>query len=196
MMTMSFFRLFISFFTVTDLCCIYLIQVTKNRFDGVLGRVPLEFVRESLSMSGFGKQIQPNKTFHLDKRRPDKLKATRLAADVDVVKFSAPKIFGSNKVFNKNTVLPTPTNVDNGASTTEIHDKLIVEQEQELNNAAKMADKANDTLLNNEKKETVQKTVKKILSGTRLLTKAVPRNNFNRSESSQVNRKPNTTKIY
>ena len=181
-----------------------LIQVTKNRFDGVLGRVPLEFVRESLSMSGFGRQIQPSKIFNIEKRRPENLKATRLAADVDVVKFSAPKIFGSNKVFNKNTLLPTPTSVerldnitvDNGKSTTVTHDKLSAEQEQKLNNAAKMADEANDGLLNNEKKETVQKTVKKILSGTRLFTKAVPRNSYNRSESSQVNRKLNTTKLY
>ena len=144
-------------------------------------------------MSGFGKQLQPNKTFNFEKRRPEKLKATRLADNVDVVKFSAPQIIGSNKMYNRNTVLPKPTdkervddiaNHDNTTSTSNTQDRASSER-------------GSTDRISDEKKETVQKTVKKILSGTRLFTKAVnsPRNNYSRTESSQVNRKPNNKKL-
>jgi len=178
------------------------LQVTKNRFDGVLGRVPLDFVRESLSMSGFGRELQPNKTVNFDKRHSETLKPTRLSADVDVVKFSAPKMFGSNKIVNRNTVLPNPSsnkerlddlaNHGNTASTTATQNKGSSVQGRQQNNAVKTADEQT-VRMSNEKKETVQRTVKRILSGTSLFTKAVktPRNSYSRTESSQVNRKQN-----
>lgn len=166
-------------------------QVTKNRFDGVLGRVPLEFVRESLSMSGFGKQLPPNKTFNVDKRSPEKLKATRLAANLDVVKFSAPQIIGSNKMYNRSTVLPKPTD-------EERRDDIANHNTTSTSNTQDRASSEHGPIdrISDEKKETVQRTVKKILSGTRLFTKAVnsPRNYYSRTEGSQVNRKPSNKK--
>lgn len=178
-------------------------QVTKNRFDGVLGRIPLEFVRESLSMSGYGKTPQPKKpTVKLDRpTRPDKLKVTRLGADVDIVKFSAPKMFGTNKNIHRKAILPaakpTSTNIDGqtlGAVTQDAKDNT--EQENELNNAFQ---ERNNTphVMSAEKKENVQKTVKKILSGTRLFTKAVNASRIGngRPERDQVIRKPHNEKL-
>ena len=119
-------------------------------------------------MSGYGKQIPPNRTVSWAKRRPEKLKATRLAGDVDVVKFSAPKIIPPNKVVERNLVLPQGAHVDNVTG-------------EGANETAAISNQPGNSLLDGEKKETVQRTVKKILSGTRLFTKAVPRNNYNRS---------------
>ena len=175
--------------------------MTKNRFDGVLGRVPLDFVRESLSMSGYGKQILPNRTLSVAKRRPEKLKATRLAGDVDVVKFSAPKIIPPNKVVERNLVLPQAAHVDNvtrsnTTSTTVVNNELVDIEKQGANDAAAISNQPGNSLLDGEKKETVQRTVKKILSGTRLFTKAVPRNNYNRSGlTAQGNRPANLPKL-
>lgn len=175
---------------------VYFLQVTKNRFDGVLGRIPLEFVRESLSMSGYGKSPQAKKpAVKLDKGRPEKLKVTRLGTDVDIVKFSAPKMFGTNKSVQTKAVLPaaksTSTNSDGPSLGIVRHDtKGNTEQENELNNALEGKDNTPD-VMSAEKKENVQKTVKRILSGTRLLTKAVnaPRIG-NRLERGQIIRKP------
>ena len=153
-------------------------------------------------MSGFGREPQPNKTINFDKRHSEKFKPTRLAADVDVVKFSAPKMFGSNKIVNRKTVLPNLSSnkerlddlADHGntASTTATQNKVSSVQERQKDNAVKTEDEQT-VRISNEKKETVQRTVKRILSGTRLFTKAVntPRNNYSRTESSQVNRKQN-----
>lgn len=167
--------------------------MTKNRFDGVLGRVPLDFVKESLSMSGFGKVLQPNKPFNVEKRRPEKLRATRLAADVDVVKFSAPKMIGSYRTVNKNTAILQPyLNKQSLGDRTNNEDKVSnpvtaqlgvkPEEERELDNAKKVAQNSVDKM-SNERKENVQRTVKRILSGTRLITKAVstPRNSYSRA---------------
>ena len=168
-------------------------QVTKNRFDGVLGRVPLDFVRESLSMSGFGRVLQPKKTSNFDNRRPEKLKATRLSGDVDVVRFSAPKMLGANKAVNKNTVISQPSpkkervediaDHNNVSSTTVTQHEESNERERGLKNTENMAGGSADGM-STEKKETVQRTVKKILSGTRLFTKAVnaPRNSNSRTD--------------
>ena len=177
--------------------------MTKNRFDGVLGRVPLDFVRESLSMSGFGKVLQPNKSFSVEKRRPEKLRATRLAADVDVVKFSAPKMIGSNRTVNKNTAIPQPfldrqrlgdrTNNENEVSNPVTAQQGVkTEEDRELDNA-EVAQNSVDKL-SNEKKENVQRTVKRILSGTRLITKAVstPRNSYSRANG-LVDKEQNTS---
>ena len=177
-------------------------QVTKNRFDGVLGRVPLNFVRESLSMSGFGREIQPKKTSNVEKKRPEKLKATRLSGDVDVVRFSAPKMLGANKAVNKNTVMPKPSlkkervndveNHDNASSTTVTQHEVSNEQERGSNDTVKMAGEPADGM-SNEKKENVQRTVKKILSGTRLFTKAVnaPRNSHSRKTENKTQQRDN-----
>ena len=168
----------------------------------MLGRIPLDFVRESLSMSGFGREPQPNKTISSEKRGSEKFKATRLAADVDVVRFSAPRMFGSTKIVNRNTVPPIPSsnmerlddlaNQGNTASTTATQNKVSSVQERQQDSVVKTADEQT-VRISNEKKETVQRTVKRILSGTRLFTKAVntPRNSYSRTESSQVNRKQN-----
>ena len=175
--------------------------MTKNRFDGVLGRVPLDFVRESLSMSGYGKQIPPNRTLSLAKRRPEKLKATRLTGDVDVVKFSAPKIISPNKVVERNLVSPQAAHVDNvtrsnTTSTTVVDNELVDIEKEGANDAAAISNQPGNSLVDGEKKETVQRTVKKILSGTRLFTKAVPRNNYNRSGlTAQQNRPANLPKL-
>lgn len=66
-------------------------QVTKNRFDGVLGRVPLEFVRDSLCMSGFGKSrgSQPTAVPSFQKRDIPKHNVTRIVADDVNLKHSA-----------------------------------------------------------------------------------------------------------
>ena len=175
--------------------------MTKNRFDGVLGRVPLDFVRESLSMSGYGKQIPPNRTLSLSKRRPEKLKATRLAGDVDVVKFSAPKIIPRNKVVERNLVSRQAAHVgnvtrSNTTSTTVVNNELVDIEKEGVNDAAAISNQPGNSLLDGEKKETVQRTVKKILSGTRLFTKAVPRNHYNRSGlTAQGNRPANLPKL-
>lgn len=167
-------------------------QVTKNRFDGVLGRVPLNFVRESLSMSGFGKEPQPKKTSDVEKRRPEKLKVTRLSGDVDVVRFSAPKMLGANKAVNRNTVMPKPSPKKEGVDDVEKHGNAssttVTQQERGSNDKAKMAGEPADGM-SNEKKENVQRTVKKILSGTRLFTKAVnaPRNSHSRNDRQKQN---------
>ena len=174
-------------------------QVTKNRFDGVLGRVPLNFVRESLSMSGFGREIQPKKTSNVEKKRPEKLKATRLSGDVDVVRFSAPKMLGANKAVNKNTVMPKPSlikkervndveNHGNASSTTVTQHEVSNEQERGSNDTVKKVGEPADGM-SNEKKENVQRTVKKILSGTRLFTKAVnpPRSSYSRNDRQKQN---------
>lgn len=188
-------------------CCSCLFrQVTKNRFDGVLGRIPLEFVRESLSMSGYGKTPQPKKpAVKLDKPgRPDKLKVTRLGADVDIVKFSAPKMFGTNKNIHRKAILPaakpTSTNISNidgqtlGAVTQDAKDNT--EQENEINNALQERNNTHD-VMSAEKKENVQKTVKKILCGTRLFTKAVNASRIGngRPERDQVIIKPHNEKL-
>lgn len=175
--------------------------MTKNRFDGVLGRVPLDFVRESLSMSGYGKQIPPNRTLSLAKRRPEKLKATRLAGDVDVVKFSAPKIIPPNKVVERNLVSPQAAHADNvtrsnTTSTTVVNNEMVAIGKEGANDAAAISNQPGNSLVDGEKKETVQRTVKKILSGTRLFTKAVPRNSYNRSGlTAQGNRPANLPKL-
>ena len=168
-------------------------QVTKNRFDGVLGRVPLDFVRESLSMSGFGKTVQPKTpTLKLDKAHPHKLKVTRLGADADIAKFSAPKMVRTNKVVDRKAILRKPTSTDNTDGTKDDRQHSN-EQQNGLNNAPEKRDGAPD-MMSAEKKENVQKTVKKILSGTRLFTKAVngPRNSKGISEQDKVFRKPQT----
>ena len=175
---------------VTSLILFVCKQVTKNRFDGVLGRVPLDFVRESLSMSGFGKTAQPKKpTLKLDKARPQKLKVTRLGADVDITKFSAPKMLRTNKVVDRKSILPKTTSKDYSDGTKD--DPKNSNEENRLNNALEKRDSAPD-VMSAEKKENVQKTVKKILSGTRLFTKAVsgPRNSKGASEQDNVIRKP------
>lgn len=172
------------------------VQVTKNRFDGVLGRVPLDFVRESLSMSGFGKTVQPKKpTPKLDKAHPQKLKVTRLGADVDIGWFSAPKMLGTNRKVDRKAILPKPTSTDNTDGTKD-DPKEGNEQENGLNNAVEKSDNTPD-VMSAEKKENVQKTVKKILSGTRLFTKAVngPRNSKSISEQVKVIRKPQSREI-
>ena len=175
--------------------------MTKNRFDGVLGRVPLNFVRESLSMSGYGKQIPPNTTLNLARRRPEKLKATRLAGDVDVVKFSAPKIIPPNKVVERNLVSPQAAYVDNVTRgnttfTTVANNEVVAIEKEGANKAVATSSQPGNSLVDGEKKEAVQRTVKKILSGTRLFTKAVPRNNYNRSGlTAQGNRPANVPKL-
>lgn len=164
------------------------LQVTKNRFDGVLGRVPLDFVRESLSMSGFGKTQSSTNTTDRNRRLPEKLNATRVAADVNIVKFSAPRIVGAQKSIQRNGVSPRTV-----SSAIADENNLVVASDEVTRNAKykrKMNDESNHNdkvmeiektsdVISEEKKETVQKAVKKILIGTRLYTKAVnsPRNN-------------------
>lgn len=167
----------------------FLSQVTKNRFDGVLGRVPLEFVRESLSMSGFGKVLQPNKSLNFDRSRPAKFKPTRLTSDVEVVKFSAPKMIGSNKIISRNTATTQPSvekeNVESIANNCATNSTSHRQREKgsQMDSEGKMADHDIDAGISEEKKQSVQRTVKRILSGTRLITKAVngPRNNYFRA---------------
>lgn len=161
------------------------LQVTKNRFDGVLGRVPLEFVRESLSMSGFGKVLQSNKSMNFDRSRPAKFKPTRLTTDGGLVKFSAPKMIGSNKIISRNTATTQLSsekgNTDSIAHHYATNSSLDRQREKgsQMDGEGKMADHDIDAGISDEKKESVQRTVKRILSGTRLITKAVsgPRNN-------------------
>ena len=173
-------------------------QVTKNRFDGVLGRIPLDFVRESLSMSGFGKTAQLKKpTPKLDKAHPQKpLRITRLGADVDIAKFSAPKMVRTNIVVDRKSILPKPTSTDNSDSSTKDDPKDSNKQENGLNDVLEKRDSAPD-VISAEKKENVQKTVKKILSGTRLFTKAVngPRNSKGISEQDKAIRIPQSREI-
>ena len=172
-------------------------QVTKNRFDGVLGRVPLDFVRESLSMSGFGKAVQPKKTtLKLDKTHPQRLKVTRLGTDVDIAKFSAPKMVRTNKVVDRKSILPKPTLKENSDDTND-DPKDGNTLENGLNNDALEKKDSAPNVMSAEKKENVQKTVKKILSGTRLFTKAVngPRNSKSISEQDKVIRKPQSQEI-
>lgn len=172
------------------------LQVTKNRFDGVLGRVPLDFVRESLSMSGFGKTAQPKKpTLKLDKAHPQKLKITRLGAGVDISKFSAPKLLRTNKVVDRKSIPPQPASNDYSDGTKD-DPKYSNKEETGLNSAPEKRVSAPD-VISAEKKENVQKTVKKILSGTRLFTKAVngPRNSKGASEQDKVIRKPQNHEI-
>ena len=152
-------------------------------------------------MSGYGKQIPPNRTLSLAKRRPEKLKATRLTGDVDVVKFSAPKIISPNKVVERNLVSPQAAHVDNvtrsnTTSTTVVDNELVDIEKEGANDAAAISNQPGNSLVDGEKKEKVQRTVKKILSGTRLFTKAVPRNNYNRSGlTAQGNRPANLPKL-
>lgn len=152
-------------------------------------------------MSGYGKTAKPTKpAVKLDKPgRPEKLKVTRLGTDVDIVKFSAPKMLGTNQKFHRRAILPTtkPTstnisNTDGQTSGTVTRDtKDNTEQKNELNNAFQERDITPD-VMSAEKKENVQKTVKKILSGTRLFTKAVNASRIGngRPERDQVIRKP------
>ena len=156
--------------------------------------MPLDFVRESLSMSGFGKTAQPKRpTLKLDKAHPQKLKVTRLGADVDISKFSAPKMVRTNKVVDRKSILPKPYSKDSSDGTN-YDPKYSNKEENRLNIAPEARDSAPD-VMSAEKKENVQKTVKKILSGTRLFTKAVngPRNSNGASE--QDNRKPQSQGI-
>ena len=152
-------------------------------------------------MSGYGKQIPPNRTLSLAKRRPEKLMATRLAGDVDVVKFSAPKIIPPNRVEERNLVSPQAAHVDNvtrsnTTSTTVANNEMVAIGEEGANETAAILNQPGNSLLDGEKKETVQRTVKKILSGTRLFTKAVPRNSYNRSGlTAQGNRPANLPKL-
>ena len=152
-------------------------------------------------MSGYGKQIPPNRTLSLAKRRPEKLKATRLAGDVDVVKFSAPKIIPPNKGVERNLVSPQAAHVDNvtrsnTTSTTVVNNELVGIEKEGANDAEAISNQPGNGFLDGEKKETVQRTVKKILSGTRLFTKAVPPNNYNRSGlTAQQNRPANLPKL-
>lgn len=179
------------------------LQVTKNRFDGVLGRVPLDFAKDSLSMSGFGKVLQPNRPTNVDKSGNEKFKPTRLTADVSDVKFSAPRMFGSYKPFDKNARIPQPSTkkeifdnnatTDNPASSSDSKRQMESEIDGETTNNGKMANEF-DVGISQEKKENVQRTVKKILSGTRLITKAVsgPRSYNNIRAKSPTDRKQNT----
>ena len=148
-------------------------------------------------MSGFGKTAQPKKpTLKLDKARPQKLKVTRLGADVDITKFSAPKMLRTNKVVDRKSILPQPTSKDYSDGTKD-DTKYSNAQENRLNNELEKRDSAPD-VMSAEKKENVQKTVKKILSGTRLFTKAVkgPRNSKGASEQDNVIRKPQSHEIW
>lgn len=171
------------------------LQVTKNRFDGVLGRVPLDFVRESLSMSGFGKTFSSMNTSDRNGRLPEKLNATRVTADVNIVKFSAPRIIGAQRSAQQNgvsqkTVSSTPAkeNKDVVASdevTRNVNYISKINGESNHNDTVMESDNTSD-IISEEKKESVQRAVKKILSGTRLYTKAVngPRNSTSVSKSS------------
>lgn len=149
-------------------------------------------------MSGFGKTAQIKKpTPKLDKAHPQKLKVTRLGADVDIAKFSAPKMVRTNKVVDRKSILPKPTSKDNGDSDTKDEPIDSNKQENGLNDALeKKRDSAPD-VISAEKRENVQKTVKKILSGTRLFTKAVniPRNSKGTSEQDKAIRKPQSPGI-
>ena len=188
---------------IIPFCAFIFSQVTKNRFDGVLGRVPLDFVKESLSMSGFGKVLQPNRPTNVDKSGNEKFKPTRLTADVSDVKFSAPRMFGSYKPFDRNAI-PQPSTkkeiFDNNATTdkpasfSDSKRQTESEIDGETTNNGKMADEF-DVGISQEKKENVQRTVKKILSGTRLITKAVsgPRSYNNIRAKSPTDRKQNTS---
>lgn len=147
-------------------------------------------------MSGFGKTAQPKKpTLKLDKAHPQKLKVTRLGADVDIAKFSAPKMVRTNKVVDRKSIAPKPTSTDNNDSTKD-DPKDGNKQENGLNDALEKRDSAPD-VISTKKKENVQKTVKKILSGTRLFTKAVngPRNSKGISEQDKAIRKPQSHEI-
>lgn len=171
------------------------LQVTKNRFDGVLGRVPLDFVRESLSMSGFGKTFSSMNTSDRNGRLPEKLNATRVTADVNIVKFSAPRIIGAQRSAQQNRVSPktvssTPAkeNKDVVASdevTRNVNYISKINGESNHNETVMESDNTSDKI-SEEKKESVKKAVKKILSGTRLYTKAVngPRNSTSVGKSS------------
>lgn len=171
------------------------LQVTKNRFDGVLGRVPLDFVRESLSMSGFGKTFSSMNTRDRNGRLPEKLNATRVTADVNIVKFSAPRIIGAQRSAQQNGVSPktvssTPAkeNKDVVASdevTRNVNYISKINGESNHNETVMESDNTSDKI-SEEKKESVKKAVKKILSGTRLYTKAVngPRNSTSVGKSS------------
>lgn len=171
------------------------LQVTKNRFDGVLGRVPLDFVRESLSMSGFGKTFSSMNTSDRNGRLPEKLNATRVTADVNIVKFSAPRIIGAQRSAQQNGVSPktvssTPAkeNKDAVASdevTRNVNYISKINGESNHNGTVMESDNTSDKI-SEEKKESVKKAVKKILSGTRLYTKAVngPRNSTSVGKSS------------
>ena len=138
-------------------------------------------------MSGFGKTAQPKNTFDKNRRLPEKLKATRVAADVNIVKFSAPRIIGAKRIVQQNTVLPktssskvTNSGIHVAASDTVTRDaKHSNELDGESNHEDTVLKSDNTSdVISEEKKETVQKEVKKILSGTRLFTKAAnsPRN--------------------
>lgn len=147
-------------------------------------------------MSGFGKTAQPKKpTLKLDKAHPQKLKITRLGAGVDISKFSAPKLLRTNEVVDRKSIPPQPASNDYSDGTKD-DPKYSNKEETGLNSAPEKRVSAPD-VISAEKKENVQKTVKKILSGTRLFTKAVngPRNSKGASEQDKVIRKPQSHEI-
>ena len=55
--------------------------MTKNRFDGSVGRVPLEFVRASLSMCGFGKKDNTTKALGKGSKK--------VTSDIDMISISS-----------------------------------------------------------------------------------------------------------
>lgn len=63
--------------------------MTKNRFDGTVGRVPLEFVKSSLSMCGFGKKDTSfKKTNNSIKKSESQPKSSKIISDIDMINIS------------------------------------------------------------------------------------------------------------
>lgn len=146
-------------------------------------------------MSGFGKTFSSMNTSDRNGRLPEKLNATRVTADVNIVKFSAPRIIGAQRSAQQNGVSPktvssTPAkeNKDVVASdevTRNVNYISKINGESNHNGTVMESDNTSDKI-SEEKKESVKKAVKKILSGTRLYTKAVngPRNSTSVGKSS------------
>ena len=96
-------------YLVADPCTKSTLQVTKNRFDGTLGRVPLDFVRETISMSGFGK-TSTNK-FSSSAVRKESSSKTNIVADLHKLNVDPPHPIGK-------AALTTPLPVGNFVSST------------------------------------------------------------------------------
>lgn len=109
-------------------------------------------------------------------RLPEKLNATRVTADVNIVKFSAPRIMPAKE--NKDVVASDEV-------TRNVNYISKINGESNHNETVMESDNTSDKI-SEEKKESVKKAVKKILSGTRLYTKAVngPRNSTSVGKSS------------
>ena len=122
----------------------------------------------------------------LDRKRPDKLKATRLVTGAEVLKFSSPKLLGEstsvNKLSNRNSKWAKFSSMRNTTRREEaLSEAKLNKRHGDRNSKASEADDSgpkvggdfNNVMSTREKKEIVQKTVKQRLSGTRLFTKAM-----------------------